>query len=178
MADYYVDPSAQVSESVRIGSGTKVWAFTRILDNAIVGRNCQFGQNVFIDRSVTVGNHVKVQNNVSIYMSVDIADGVFLGPSCVFTNVEFPRSFVERKSCFSPTKVSRGVTVGANATIVCGVTLAEFSFIGAGAVVTRDTLPFSLVVGNPARRMGWACACGERLPVADSHASRRHLCRT
>jgi len=161
--DVYIDPLAQVATSAQLGRGTKVWAFTRVAEGAIIGANCQFGQNVYVDRSVCIGNHVKVQNNVSIYNGVTVGDGVFLGPSCVFTNVKFPRAFIERKHEFVPTYVERGVTVGANATIVCGVRLGEFSFVGSGAVVTHDVRPFALVVGSPAHQIGWACACGERL---------------
>lgn len=162
----YVDPLAQVAPLAQIGPGTKVWAFTRIQDGAIIGSNCQLGQNVYVDRNVRIGNRVKVQNNVSIYTGVTVGEGVFLGPSCVFTNVMFPRAFVERKLEFAPTLIDRGVTVGANATIMCGVRLWEFAFVGGGAVVTQDVPSFALVVGNPARQLGWVCACGERLPHA------------
>ena len=164
----YVDSLAQVSALARLGDGTKVWSFSRVLDRAAIGDHCQLGQNVFVDRDVVIGNHVKIQNNVSVYTGVTIADGVFLGPSCVFTNVTFPRAFIERKHELSPTMLERGVTVGANATIVCGVHLGEFSLVGAGSVVTRSTAPFALVVGVTAERIGWVCACGERLSPADA----------
>jgi len=159
----YVDPTAQVAPSARLGRGTKVWAFTRIAEGAAIGEWCQLGQNVYVDRDVQIGSRVKIQNNVSVYTGVTIGDGVFLGPSCVFTNVTFPRAFIERKHELTATIVRRGVTIGANATIVCGVTLADFSFVASAALVTRDVEPFALVVGSPARRVGWACACGERL---------------
>lgn len=172
----YVDSLAVVAPTAKLGPGTKVWAFSRVADGAVIGMHCQFGQNVYVDRGVRIGDRVKVQNNVSIYSGVEIGDGVFLGPSCVFTNVEFPRAFVERKTEFAPTRVGRGVTIGANATIVCGVRLGEFCFVGAGSVVTRDVLPFALVVGNPARRIGWTCACGERLPELGPVRARCRRC--
>ena len=159
----YVDPTAQVAPSAKLGRGTKIWAFSRIAEGATIGAWSQLGQNVYVDRDVQIGSRVKIQNNVSVYTGVTIGDGVFLGPSCVFTNVTFPRAFIERKHELTSTIVRRGVTIGANATIVCGVTLADFSFVASGAVVTRDAEPFALVVGCPARRVGWACACGERL---------------
>lgn len=168
MGDVYIDPQADVSPSARIGEGTKVWAFARVGDGAEIGVRCQFGRNVYVDRNVRIGDRVKVQNNVSIYTGVELGDGVFLGPSCVFTNVLFPRAVIERKQEFAPTRLERGVTVGANATIVCGVTLREFAFIGAAATVTKDVEPFALVVGTPARRIGWACACGERLAADEA----------
>lgn len=164
----YIDPSAQVASSATIGAGTKVWAFTRVQNDAVVGTRCQLGQNVYIDRGVYVGNRVKVQNNVSIYTGVEIGDGVFLGPSCVFTNVMLPRAVVERKTEFAVTRVGRGATIGANATVVCGVNVGPFALVGAGAVVSRDVAAFSLVVGNPARHLGWVCACGERIAVDTS----------
>jgi len=163
----YIDSLAQVSGVARLGDGTKVWSFSRVLERAVIGDHCQLGQNVFVDRDVLIGNRVKIQNNVSVYTGVSIADGVFLGPSCVFTNVTFPRAFIERKHEFSTTILERGVTVGANATIVCGVRLGEFSLVGAGSVVTRSTAPLSLVVGVTAERIGWVCACGGRLSAID-----------
>lgn len=173
----YVDPLAWVAESATLGQDTKVWSFTRVLDHAVIGAHCQLGQNVFVDRGVRLGNRVKVQNNVSVYSGVTIGDGVFLGPSCVFTNVMFPRAFVERKAEFLPTPVARGVTVGANATVVCGVRLAQFALIGAGAVIAADVPAFGLMVGVPARRIGWACACGERLPTPVENTSQCRRCR-
>lgn len=159
----YIDAQADVSPTARLGAGTKVWGFARVADGAVIGANSQLGRNVYVDRNVKLGDRVKVQNNVSIYTGVEIGDGVFLGPSCVFTNVVFPRAFIERKQEFAPTVLERGVTVGANATIVCGVTLRQFCFIGAAATVTHDVDAFALMVGTPAKRIGWSCACGERL---------------
>jgi UDP-2-acetamido-3-amino-2,3-dideoxy-glucuronate N-acetyltransferase len=173
----FIHPTATVDASATLGAGTAVWAFTRIAQAATIGAGCRFGQNVYVDRGVHIGNRVKVQNNVSIYTGVDIDDGVFLGPSCVFTNVEFPRAFIERKSEFRPTRVGRGVTIGANATVVCGVHLGEFSLIGAGAVVVTDVRAFSLVVGNPARRIGWVSGCGERLTALGAVQCARCMVR-
>lgn len=172
----YIDSLAHVSGLARLGDGTKVWSFSRVLERAVIGTHCQLGQNVFVDRDVLIGNRVKIQNNVSVYTGVSIADGVFLGPSCVFTNVMFPRAFIERKLELSPTILERGVTVGANATIVCGVRLAEFSLVGAGSVVTRSTAPFSLMVGVPTERIGWVCACGERLAAGEPRRAECGRC--
>ena len=161
-----VHPSAVIDQDVVLGEGTRVWHFVHVSSGARVGPNCVLGQNVFVGRGVHIGRGVKIQNNVSVYEGVEIADDVFLGPSCVFTNVLNPRAFVERKHEFGRTRVGRGATVGANATIVCGHDLGEYCMIGAGAVVTRDVRPYELVVGNPARRLGWMCACGVRLSSA------------
>ena len=162
-SDVYIDPQADVSPRAQIGTGTRIWGLARVADDAVIGARCQFGRNTYVDRYVRVGDCVKVQNNVSIYTGVDVGYGVFLGPRCVFTNVSFPRAFIDRKQEFAATRLERGVTVGANATIVCGVTLGEFAFVGAAATVTRDVEAFALMVGTPARRIGWMCACGERL---------------
>jgi len=159
----YVHPSAIVDEGVTLGDGTKVWHFTHISKGAKIGSRCSLGQNVYIGPGVTVGNGVKIQNNVSVYQGVSVEDDVFLGPSCVLTNVFNPRSPVERKDEFRLTHIRKGATIGANATIVCGHTLGEFSFIGAGAVVTRDVMAYSIVYGSPARHQGWMCVCGEPL---------------
>jgi len=163
MADPMVHPTAVVDDDVQLGSDTKIWHFVHVSEGARIGRGCVLGQNVFIGRGVRLGNGVRVQNNVSIYEGVEIEDDVFLGPSCVFTNVRNPRAFVERKDEFRPTAVRRGASVGANATIVCGHDLGEYSFIGAGCVVPRGARPYELLVGNPARRLGFVCMCGERL---------------
>ena len=160
----FVHETAVVDEGAALGEGTRVWHFTHVSTSARVGAGCVLGQNVFIGPGVVLGDGVKVQNNVSIYAGVSIADHVFLGPSCVFTNVLTPRAHVERKDEFAPTRVHRGVTVGANATIVCGHDLGEYALVGAGAVVTSEVVPHAVVVGNPARRIGWACRCGEVLP--------------
>lgn len=159
----YVHPSAVIDEDVELGEGTKVWHFVHISAGARIGAHCALGQNVFVGKGVRLGQGVRVQNNVSLYEGVELEDDVFVGPSCVFTNVKNPRAFVQRKHAFLPTRVRRGASLGANATIVCGVELGEYCFVGAGAVVTRDVARFALVVGTPARRIGWACRCGERL---------------
>ncbi|MGD8860748.1 MAG: DapH/DapD/GlmU-related protein [Myxococcales bacterium] len=162
----FVHETAVVDEDVELGEGTRVWHFVHVSSGARLGDGCVLGQNVFIARGVRIGRGVKIQNNVSVYEGVEVEDDVFLGPSCVFTNVVNPRAFVERKHEFRRTRVGRGASVGANATIVCGHDLGEYSFIGAGCVVVRGTRPHEVVVGNPARRIGWVCVCGERLPDA------------
>ncbi|NND29953.1 MAG: N-acetyltransferase [Myxococcales bacterium] len=160
----YVHATAIVDAGARIGSGTRVWHFTHVSAGSVVGARCVLGQNVFVGPGVEIGDGVKIQNNVSVYAGVVLADDVFLGPSCVFTNVLTPRAHVERKDEFAPTAVGKGVTVGANATIVCGHRLGEYSLVGAGSVVTKDVPAHAVVVGNPARRSAWACRCGEILP--------------
>lgn len=155
--------SSYVDEGVRIGRGTKIWHFCHVLSGTVVGENCSIGQNVMIGPRVKVGNGCKVQNNVSLYDGVELADDVFCGPSCVFTNVSNPRANVSRKDEFRATPVGRGASIGANATIVCGHDLGEYCFIGAGSVVTSNVPAFALMVGNPARRMGWMSRAGERL---------------
>lgn len=163
MADYFVHESAYVDQGATIGKGTKIWHFCHVMPGAVIGEGCTLGQNVVVMPGTRIGNHVKIQNNVSIYEGVILEDDVFCGPSCVFTNVLNPRAHVSRRSEFRKTLVKRGATIGANATIVCGVTLGEYCFIGAGAVVTSDVPPYALMVGVPARRVGWMCRCGERL---------------
>jgi len=155
--------SSYVDEGAVIGKGTKIWHFCHFLPGTIVGENCTIGQNVMIGPRVKVGNGCKIQNNVSLYEGVELADDVFCGPSCVFTNVNNPRANVSRKAEFRRTIVGRGTTIGANATIVCGSSLGEYCFIGAGAVVTRDVPAFALMLGAPARRSGWMSRAGERL---------------
>lgn len=159
----FVHESAYVDEPVEIGAGTKIWHFSHLLPRTTLGRNCVIGQNVVIGPDVKIGNNCKIQNNVSVYPGVTLEDGVFCGPSCVFTNVINPRAEIERKSEFKPTLVKRGVTIGANATIVCGHTLGAYAFIGAGAVVTKDVADFAMVVGSPARRVGWMSKAGVKL---------------
>ena len=168
--DYFVHPSSIVDEGVVVGKGTKIWFFCHVQRGSSIGERCIFGQNVNVDRDVVVGNGVKVQNNVSIYKGVTVEDDVFLGPSCVFTNVLNPRAHVERKAEFRPTRVGRGATVGANATVVCGHDLGEYCMVGAGAVVTKSVPAFALVVGVPATHLGWVCRCGEQLAFGGARA--------
>lgn len=163
MQDYFVHDSAYVDEGCVIGAGTKVWHFCHLMRGCTLGENCNIGQNVVIAEGVTLGNGCKVQNNVSIYQGVTCEQDVFLGPSMVFTNVLNPRAAVSRKAEYRPTLLRRGVTVGANATIVCGHTLGEYCMIGAGAVVTKDVPPYALMAGVPAKQMGWVSRHGERL---------------
>lgn len=158
-----IHESAYVDEGVSIGTGTTIWHFCHVLTGVAIGKDCSIGQNVMIGPKVTVGDNCKIQNNVSLYEGVKLEDDVFCGPSCVFTNVVNPRSHVSRKSEFKRTLVKRGATIGANATIVCGHVVGSYAFIGAGAVVTEDVLDFALMVGVPARRIGWMSAAGERL---------------
>lgn len=158
-----VHPTAIVDDPVSIGPNSRVWHFSHLLANCRIGADCTVGQNVMISSGVTVGDRCKIQNNVSLYTGVTLEDGVFCGPSCVFTNVMTPRAEIERKNEFRPTLVKRGSSIGANATIVCGVTLGEYCLIGAGSVVTRDVPAFALMVGVPARRIGWVSKAGERL---------------
>ena len=161
--DVFIHESAYVDEPCRIGKGTRIWHFVHILKDCQIGEHCSLGQNVMMGPGVTIGNNCKIQNNVSLYNGVELEDGVFCGPSCVFTNVNNPRAEIERKSQFARTLVKRGATIGANATIVCGNTLGEFCFIGAGAVVTSDVPAYALMAGLPARRIGWVSAAGLRL---------------
>ena len=152
-----------VDDGCTIGEDTRIWHFSHLLPRTTIGRNCVLGQNVVAGPDVAIGDNCKIQNNVSVYQGVTLEDGVFCGPSCVFTNVMNPRAEIERKDEFRPTLVKRGATIGANATIVCGTTLGSYCFIGAGAVVTRDVPAFALMVGSPARRIGWMSHDGERL---------------
>ncbi|MGI9449585.1 MAG: acyltransferase [Geminicoccaceae bacterium] len=161
--DVFIHESAYVDSPVSIGEGTKIWHFCHVLPDVSIGRDCVLGQNVMVGPDVRVGDRCKIQNNVSLYKGVDLADGVFCGPSAVFTNVDNPRAEVERKSEFLRTRVERGATIGANATIVCGHTLGAFCFIGAGAVVTSDVPAHALMIGVPARRNGWMSEAGARL---------------
>lgn len=163
MGEAFVHETAVVDDGARLGEETRVWHFTHVSRGSLIGARCILGQNVFIGPGVEIGDGVKIQNNVSVYAGVEIADDVFLGPSCVFTNVLTPRAHVERKEEFARTPVGRGVTVGANATIVCGHALGEYALIGAGSVVTKDVPAHAVMVGNPARRIAWACRCGEVL---------------
>src|SRR5437762_5837826 len=164
MSTYFAHETACIDDGSQIGDGTKIWHFTHVMRGARIGNSCTIGQNVMIASGAVIGNNVKIQNNVSVYQGVVLEDDVFCGPSMVFTNVVNPRSHVPRKNEYRTTLVRRGSSIGANATIVCGVTLGEYSFVGAGTVVTRDVPDYALVVGVPARRVGWMCQCGERLP--------------
>jgi len=164
--DYFKHESAYVDEGAKVGKGTRIWHFCHVMAGAEIGEGCTLGQNVFVAKGVRIGDGVKIQNNVSVYEGVTLEDGVFVGPSAVFTNVRTPRASFPRNRSedFLPTVVKRGATIGANATIVCGVTIGEWAFVAAGAVVTKDVPPYALVAGVPAKRVGWACECGEILP--------------
>ncbi|MDD3637133.1 MAG: acyltransferase [Bacteroidales bacterium] len=166
--DYFAHETAVIDDGCEIGKGTKIWHFTHIMSGCKVGENCNFGQNVVVSPGVVLGRNVKVQNNVSIYTGVICEDDVFLGPSMVFTNVINPRSAVNRKAEYAKTIVGRGASIGANATIVCGNDIGEFAFIGAGAVVTKEVPAYALVVGNPARHVGWMSEYGHRLKFDDN----------
>jgi UDP-2-acetamido-3-amino-2,3-dideoxy-glucuronate N-acetyltransferase len=161
--DYFVHETAIIDQGAQIGNNSKIWHFTHVMGSAHIGQNCNIGQNVYIDKNVTIGNGVKIQNNVSVYANVTIEDDCFLGPSMVFTNVMNPRAFVERKTEFKNTLVKKGCSIGANATIVCGTTLGEYSFVGAGTVVTKDVPNFAIMVGVPAKQIGWMSKHGEKL---------------
>ncbi|MBI4542146.1 MAG: N-acetyltransferase [Gemmatimonadetes bacterium] len=171
MSDYFAHPSAIVDEGAVVGTGTRIWHFCHIMPGAVIGERCNLGQNVVVMPGTRVGDNVKIQNNVSVYQGVVLEDDVFCGPSCVFTNVSNPRSHVSRRAEYEATLVRRGATLGANATVVCGATLGRFCFVGAGAVVTKDVKDFALVVGNPARQVGWMCRCGERLRLKDGRGA-------
>ena len=163
MKDYFAHETAVIDDGVKIGDGTRIWHFSHIMTGSVIGKNCNLGQNVVVSPDVILGNNVKVQNNVSIYTGVICEDDVFLGPSMVFTNVINPRSAVVRRNEYMKTVVEKGATIGANATIVCGNKIGKFSFIGAGAVVIREVLPYALVVGNPSKQIGWMSEYGHRL---------------
>ena len=160
---YFAHETAIVDENCQIDEGTKIWHFSHIMNGCIIGKNCNIGQNVVISPEVVLGNNVKVQNNVSVYTGVTCDDDVFLGPSCVFTNVTNPRSAVNRKSQYAMTHIGKGATIGANSTIVCGHDIGTYAFIGAGAVVTKSVPDYALLVGNPARQLGWMSEYGHRL---------------
>jgi len=162
-SDYYIHESSYVDDGCAIGEGTKIWHFCHVMTGATIGRRCNIGQNVVISPDVIIGNNVKIQNNVSVYSGVVLEDDVFCGPSMVFTNVVNPRSHVSRKDEYRQTVVRRGATLGANSTVVCGHSVGRYAFVGAGAVVTRDIADYALVVGNPARIVGWVCECGVKL---------------
>lgn len=161
--NFFAHETAIIDENVNIGEGTKIWCFSHILKNTTIGKNCIFGQNCVVGANVKIGNNVKAQNNISIYEGVEVEDDVFLGPSMVFTNVINPRSFIERKTEFKKTLIKKGSSIGANATIVCGVTVGKYAFVGAGSVVTKDVPDFALVYGSPAKIHGWVSISGEKL---------------
>src|SRR4029450_921515 len=169
MADYFVHESSFVDPPAQIGAGTKIWHFSHVMRDAVIGSDCVIGQNVLVASGVRIGDGCKIQNNVSLYTGVVLEDHVFCGPSLVFTNVVNPRSEVVRKDEYRRTLVRRGATLGANATIVCGSTIGAYAFVGAGAVVTHDVADFALVYGNPAQQHGFMCRCGLRLDVQDAH---------
>ena len=172
---YFVHESSYIDDEVIIGENTKIWHFCHILSKSVIGKNCSFGQNCVVGPKVKIGDGVKVQNNVSIYEGVEIEDDVFLGPSMVFTNVINPRAFIQRKEEFKKTLLKRGCSIGANATIVCGITIGEYALIGAGAVVNRDVKPFSLMVGVPAKRIGWVSKAGNRLVFDEKGIARDYF---
>ena len=174
--DYFVHPSSYVDDGVKIGRGTKIWHFCHILSGTVIGENCVVGQNCMIGPDVKVGDGCKIQNNVSLYKGVTLEDGVFCGPSCVFTNVINPRAFIERKDEFKPTLVKKGATIGANATMVCGNTIGRYALIGAGSVVTKDVPDYALVLGVPAKVVGWVCRCGTTLRLDSQGLGRCEYC--
>jgi len=176
MPDFFAHESSFIDEGCRIGADTRIWHFSHVMAGAVIGARCNIGQNVVISPGVVIGDNVKIQNNVSVYTGVTLEDDVFCGPSMVFTNVINPRSHVSRKDEYRKTLVRRGATLGANCTVVCGVSIGAYAFVGAGAVVTRDVPDYALVIGNPARVSGWTCECGVKLadgrqPVPDARCS-------
>lgn len=181
MAPFFAHPSSYVDENVTIGDNTKIWHFSHILSGSEIGENCSFGQNCVVGPKVKIGNGVKVQNNVSVYEGVECEDDVFLGPSMVFTNVINPRAFIVRREEFKKTLLKRGCSIGANATIVCGITIGEYALIGSGAVVNRDVKPYALMVGVPARQIGWVSRAGNTLSfdenniAVDSYDNSRYI---
>jgi UDP-2-acetamido-3-amino-2,3-dideoxy-glucuronate N-acetyltransferase len=171
---YAAHATAIVDEGAQIGAGTRIWHWVHVCGGAKIGANCSLGQGVFVGNRVMIGNNVKIQNNVSVYDDVTLEDDVFCGPSMVFTNVINPRAHVPRKHEYRQTLVQQGATIGANATVLCGHTVGRYAFIGAGAVVTKDVPPYALMLGAPARHVGWMCYCGLRLPALEAH--RRVTC--
>ena len=163
--DYQVHETAIVDDGATIGEGTRIWHWVHVCGGAVIGRDCRLGQNVFVGNRVRIGNGCKIQNNVSVYDDVTLEDDVFCGPSMVFTNVYNPRAFIERKEEYRPTHVGRGATLGANCTLICGITVGAYAFIGAGAVVTKDVPPYALMVGIPAKQIGWMSEHGEQLDL-------------
>jgi UDP-2-acetamido-3-amino-2,3-dideoxy-glucuronate N-acetyltransferase len=181
MPDYFVHESSYVDEPCEIGAGTKIWHFSHVMKNCVIGKDCNIGQNVVVSPGVRLGDGCKIQNNVSLYTGVVLEDHVFCGPSMVFTNVVNPRSEIVRKDEYKPTLVRKGASLGANSTIVCGITIGQYAFVGAGTVVTRDVPDFALVIGSPARRTAWMCRCGIKLaeggasPTCATCGTRYHM---
>lgn len=171
---YFVSKFAAVDKNAIVGKDTKIWHFSHIMKGARIGKNCKLGQNVFVAEGVKIGNDVKIQNNVSVYSGVILEDAVFCGPSTVFTNVKMPRSLYPVNKQYTKTLVKKGATIGANATIICGITIGKYAFVGAGSVVTKDVPAFSLVYGNPAKIHGWVCRCGRQLQKS---GKRSYLCK-
>lgn len=167
MSEYYVHESSYIDNDCKIGKGTKIWHFSHIMSGCFIGENCNIGQNVVISPNVVIGRNVKIQNNVSVYDGVICEDDVFLGPSCVFTNVVNPRSFISKKKEFQKTIIHKGASIGANCTIVCGHDIGKYAFIGAGSVVTKDVPDYACVIGNPAKILYYVCKCGEPLEFAN-----------
>lgn len=161
--DYFVHKSSYIDEDVKIGKGSKIWHFSHILFGSVIGESCSFGQNCMVGPNVTIGDGVKVQNGVSLYEGVEVEDDVFIGPNAVFTNVTNPRSFIVRREEFKKTLLKKGCSIGANATIICGVSIGEYALVGSGAVVTSDVMPYALMVGVPAKQIGWVSRAGNRL---------------
>lgn len=174
MTNYFCHDTAVIDSPCRIGSGTKIWHFSHLMSGCKLGNDCTVGQNVYIASTVTIGHRTKIQNNVSLYDGVQIEEDVFIGPSAVFTNVKNPRAHRDQSGRFSQTKVKKGATIGANATIICGCTVGEYAFIGAGAVVTKNVSPHALMVGVPAKQCGWVCQCGE--PLTGKNACNKCHC--
>lgn len=171
-----IHSTADVEPGATVGDGTRIWHFCHVMPGAVIGRDCILGQNVFVAATARIGDRVKIQNNVAVYDAVTLEDDVFCGPSCVFTNVSTPRSPYPRKDRYEPTRIGRGATIGANATIVCARTVGPWAFVGAGAVVTADVPAYGLVLGTPARLKGWMCECGERLPLGIDDREERGAC--
>lgn len=172
MADFFIHESSFVDENTIIGENTKIWHFSHVLSGTTIGKNCSFGQNCVVGPKVKIGDGVKVQNNISIYEGVEVEDDVFLGPSMVFTNVINPRAFIVRKEEFKKTLLKKGCSIGANATIVCGVTIGKYALIGAGAVINKDVKPYALMVGIPARQIGWVSKAGNRLEFNENNEAK------
>jgi UDP-2-acetamido-3-amino-2,3-dideoxy-glucuronate N-acetyltransferase len=176
MKDIFVHPTAVIDDGASIDSGTKIWHWTHISEEAIIGKNCNFGQNIFVGNKVKIGSNVKVQNNVSIYDNITIEDNVFCGPSMVFTNVINPRAFIERKDEYKSTLLQEGCSIGANATVLCGVTLGKYCLVGAGSVVTKSVKDFALVMGVPGKQVGWVSKFGKSILIPDNVKEFNYTC--